>query len=176
MTAAVTLLPYDADWKLQFGQEAGLVRDALGEALLAIHHIGSTSVPGLLAKPLIDMLFVFRSVEAVEHRTPTLAKLGYEARGEYGIAGRQYFVKRDASGESTHHLHGYQQGSPHITRHLAFRDLLRTDPSTAAQYAALKSAIATGEAVTRDDYQRAKAGFIERCERRALTRQEWHER
>ncbi len=132
MTGAVTLLPYDADWELQFEREAELIREALGEVLLAIHHIGSTSVPGLLAEPLIDMLFVFRRVEAVEQRAPTLAKLGYEARGEYGIAGRQYFVKRRADGESTHHLHGYQEGSPHITRHLAFRDLLRTDPSTAA--------------------------------------------
>ncbi|RIV89088.1 GrpB family protein [Aurantiacibacter zhengii] len=170
MTGAVTLLPYDAEWKLQFEREACLVRGALGEALLAIHHIGSTSVPGLLAKPLIDMLFVFRSPEAIEKRAPTLARLGYEARGEYGIAGRQYFVKRGTGGESTHHLHGYQEGSPHITRHLAFRDLLRTDPSTAAQYAALKSAIVTGEAVTRDDYQRAKASFIDRCEREALRR------
>lgn len=168
MTGAVTLLPFDAEWELQFEREAGQVRDAFGEALLAIHHIGSTSVPGLLAKPLIDMLFVFRSAKAVQDRESALATLGYERRGEYGIAGRRYFVKRSASGESTHHLHGYQEVSPHITRHLAFRDLLRENPSTAAQYAALKSKIAMGGAVTRHNYQCAKAEFINRCESEPL--------
>lgn len=145
------------------------MREALGDTLVEVHHIGSTSVPGLIAKPIIDMLFVFRSAGAVDVRLPVMTAHGYEARGEYGIAGRRYFVRSEAGGQRLH-LHGYAAGSPHIERHIAFRDLLRTDPAVAEDYAALKRKILEPGPVSRKQYQAAKAGFILKLESVALER------
>ncbi len=137
----------------------------MADALCALHHIGSTSVPGLIASPVIDMLGEAQDPAAIDACAPALADLGYVARGENGIPGRRFFEKRDAAGNRSHHLHVFALGATEIARHLAFRDRLRADPTLSADYAALKLAILAGGVARREDYQQAKAAFITQVSR-----------
>ena len=114
-------------------------------------------MPGLIAKPVIDMLLVVAEVEAID--ADLLGRLGYGARGEYGIPGRRYFVKGDPR---SHHLHAFASGAPEIARHLAFRDLLSADEGARAVYANAKRAAARGGAASKAEYQRDKSGCITR--------------
>src|SRR5690606_26743872 len=123
----VNVSPYDKQWPVLFENEAQEIKRILGEELLDIHHLRSTSVPGLAAKSIIDMLAVVRNIEAVEGFNAELRTIGYTGKGENGIAGRRYFQK--GGDERTHHLHIYQSGSPEIERHLVFRDYLRAHPA-----------------------------------------------
>ncbi len=113
----------------------------MGADLITIHHIGSTSVPGLPAKHVIDMLPIVRDVERVESFNATLADLGYEALGENGIAGRRYFIKGGDLHRS-HNVHVYAADNPEVQRHLDFRDYLRVSPAEAERYATLKQDVA----------------------------------
>jgi len=139
---SVYLVPHDAKWAEAFARESAAVAGALGELLIAIHHIGSTAIPGIRAKPIIDMLAVVHALSPLDARTPLLEALGYEAMGEFGIPGRRYFRKDDAGGNRTHQIHAFAAGSPQIARHLAFRDFLRAHPDDAARYEALKERLA----------------------------------
>lgn len=147
------IVAHERRWYDDFGVEAAAIRRVVGPALTGIEHIGSTAVPGLVAKPIIDMLGIAASLDDVE--AGALGDLGYAALGEYGIRGRRYFRKDGADGTRTHHLHIFAAGHPAIERHLAFRDYLRAHAPVAADYAALKTALAG-----RDDYQQAKAAFV----------------
>lgn len=160
----IEIVAYNPLWKQDFAAEANAVASAVGPRLTMVHHIGSTAIAGILAKPVIDMLAVSTSLDALNTATPALAALGYQAMGAYGIAGRLYFRKDDAVGRRTHHLHGYAAGSPQIERHLAFRDYLRAHPDIARQYSALKQQlIADGV-----DYIEGKAPFVLATEAQAL--------
>lgn len=129
---------------------------------MTIHHIGSTAVPGLLAKPVIDMLMVARSIAAIDRRAAGLQGLGYEAKGENGIAGRRYFVKRGGDGARRFHLHAFAIGAPPIAAHLAFRGRLREDAAMAADYARLKRSILAAGLACRAEYEAKKAEFVAR--------------
>lgn len=129
----IEVVPYDASWPQQCADEAEQMRRALGDNLLAVHHVGSTSVPGLTAKPKIDILAVVQSPEkAVE----PLASIGYEYRGEYNIPLHYGFSKRRGAQVN---LHVYQEGHPEIELNLAFRDYLRQNSHAREEYAALKA-------------------------------------
>ncbi len=136
-----------------------------------LHHIGSTAIPGIVAKPVIDLLGVVPSVGVLDRREQQLVALGYEAMGEFGIPGRRYFRKKTPDGDPTHHLHVFATGSPEIDRHLDFRDYLRAFPAEAAAYAALKQDLAT-RAGSRDEYSDGKTEFIRAIEQRAAA---WRE-
>ncbi|MFZ4689929.1 MAG: GrpB family protein [Polymorphobacter sp.] len=158
---AVTLAPHDPAWVQAFAAEAVAISAAVPG--LTLHHIGSTAIPGILAKPIIDMLGDVPALRLVEAASPRLAALGYQVMGAFGIEGRRYFRKDDARGNRTHHLHVFASGSAHLVRHLAFRDYLRAHPDVAAAYAATKAALAH-----RDDYADAKAPFVRATEAEAL--------
>jgi GrpB-like predicted nucleotidyltransferase (UPF0157 family) len=143
------------------------VASALGELLLAIHHIGSTAIPGIDAKPIIDMLAVVNAISEVDSRNAELQALGYEAMGEYGIPGRRYFRKDDAGGNRTHQIHAFQEGSPQIERHLAFRDFLRAHGEFADQYVALKRRLAELHPTDIEAYATGKDEFIKEMNARA---------
>lgn len=136
------VVPHHPGWAADYRAEAAVVLAAMGDSLVAVHHIGSTAIPAISAKPIIDMLGVATTLEAVERTTPALTALGYEAMGAFGIEGRRYFRKHDGGGTRTHHLHVFAAGSPHIARHLAFRDYLRANPDRAAAYSELKQTLA----------------------------------
>ena len=131
----VTVVPHDLAWRREFNVEARQITECLGDVVTRLHHIGSTAIPGLPAKPTIDILMEVVDLESVDAATPSLKTLGYEAMGEYGIPRRRYFRKNDASGKRTHHVHAFELGSDEVRRHLAFRDYLIAHPSAAHAYA-----------------------------------------
>ncbi len=133
------------------------MREALGDQVAAIEHGGSTSVPGLAAKPVIDMWAALREPMNDEHIT-AMAAVGYEYLGEAALEGQDFFVKRTPR---VCHLHCYRVGNPELDRHLAFRDWLRSHPEGAAAYATLKRELATRFAADRLAYTEAKSDFIE---------------
>lgn len=153
----VNVLPYNEQWPVLFATEADELKRILGEELLAIHHFGSTSVPGLAAKSIIDMLGVVKDIELVDRFNAELQIFGYEGKGENGIPGRRYFQK--GGDERTHHLHIYQIGSPEIGRHLVFRDFLRAHPDAAEEYGELKLRLAKQFPYDIDSYINGKEGL-----------------
>lgn len=140
MKKNIEVVPYSLQWPEMFASEAELVKQALGNNCITIHHIGSTSVPGLSAKPIIDILPVVRNIQEVDKATKAMESLGYEAKGEYGIAFRRYFQK--GKDIRTHNVHVYQEGDPEISRYLKFRDWMRSHTSDAESYGKLKLELA----------------------------------
>jgi GrpB-like predicted nucleotidyltransferase (UPF0157 family) len=157
----VEVVPHNPDWQQTFEQAAQQVAQALGDNVVAIHHIGSTAIPDIYAKPIIDLLLVVRAIVLVDQHNPTMAAQGYEAMGEYGIPGRRYFRKHDAAGVRTHHVHVFEVGSAQIERHLAFRDYLRSHPAEAQAYSDLKRRLAQTHPTDIDAYMDGKHGFIQ---------------
>ena len=164
----VSVVPHDPLWAAEFETASADVAEALGSTVLAVHHIGSTSIMGIHAKPVIDMLAVVADLAAVDRRSAEMARLGYEGLGEFGIAGRRYFRRDAPSGRRTHQIHTFADGSPHVTRHLAFRDFLREHPALAGQYDALKRSLAEAHPTDVEAYKDGKNGFIQEMEHRAL--------
>jgi GrpB-like predicted nucleotidyltransferase (UPF0157 family) len=148
------------------GKEAA---PAFGKNLLEIHHIGSTAIPGIYAKPIIDMLPVVADIAAVDECISQMKSLGYEALGEFGIPQRRYFRRNNAAGVRTHQIHAFQIGSPAITRHLAFRDFLRAHPEIALQYSDLKRRLADSHPNDIEAYMDGKDAFVKEIEARALS-------
>ena len=158
---ATKVLPHDPAWAQAFGVEANAVMAAVAPVEVTLHHIGSTAVPGILAKPIIDILGEASCLRAIDRSTSRLEAIGYEAMGAYGIEGRRYFRKTAADGVRTHHLHMFEIGAPPIARHLAFRDYLRACPDRAMAYSDLKARILAGLGSDGATYQEEKAAFVE---------------
>jgi GrpB-like predicted nucleotidyltransferase (UPF0157 family) len=163
---SVEVLAYSPKWPHQYRIEAARLGPVCGALLVRLDHIGSTSVRGLCAKPIIDMLMEVTSLGALDARSQQIEALGYQARGEFGIAGRRYFTL----GESprSHHLHCFESGDAHLMRHRAFRDYLRGHPHVVAEYGQLKLHLAR---LYRDDIERymdGKDAFIKHHESQAL--------
>lgn len=167
MLRVVEVVPYDPDWRQRFETEAAAVRAALGDALLGVEHIGSTSVPGLPAKPIIDMMPLVRDVREVDGRISAMAAAGYTPRGEFGLPGRRYFVKGPAHARLVH-CHIYAADNPEVERHLAFRDYLRTHPAERDAYAQLKMQLAQAHPTDIVAYMDGKNGLIKQLEAEAL--------
>jgi GrpB-like predicted nucleotidyltransferase (UPF0157 family) len=169
MPAAITLADPDPAWAVAYSREAVKVTTALGDVLIALHHIGSTSIPGIRAKPVIDMLAVVTDVMQLDTVSDALVRLGYEAKGEFGIPGRRYFRKDSAAGVRTHQIHAFAEGSIEITRHLDFRDYLRAHRDAALQYEILKRDLAANVGGNMEAYSNGKTAFIRDIEARAAT-------
>lgn len=163
----IVLAAHSVTWAAAFEREVAGILAALSELPLEVHHIGSTAIPEIVAKPVIDMLGVVPTVDALDVRAHRLATLGYEALGEFGIPGRRYFRKNAPDGVRTHQLHAFAAGSPEIARHLDFRDYLRAFPAEAAAYAALKQELAGRCGSDEHSYGDGKAEFIRGVELRA---------
>jgi GrpB-like predicted nucleotidyltransferase (UPF0157 family)/gamma-glutamylcyclotransferase (GGCT)/AIG2-like uncharacterized protein YtfP len=156
----VTVLPHDPNWKHAFEKEAQQIRSALGSSITAIHHIGSTAVPRIYAKPVIDVLVEVIDINDVDQRRPEMESIGYEVMGEFGLPGRRYFRKDDEFGTRTHQIHVFTAGSHQVTRHLAFRDFLITHPHAAKEYSDLKRKLAAEHPHDMDSYMDGKDPFI----------------
>ena len=167
MPQHVVVREYDPAWPEQFELEAGLIRHALGENCLEIYHIGSTSVPGLAAKPIIDIMPVVRSLDGVDEASDALEALGYEYLGEFGIPGRRFYAK--GGDNRTHHIHIFELGNEKDTlRHIAVRDYLSSHPDTAAEYAALKKKLAEEFPYDNDGYCDGKEEYMKSLEEKSL--------
>lgn len=137
----VTVKKYDPKWPMLFENEALLIRKALGTNCVAIHHIGSTAIPGLAAKPIIDMIPAVKDIMAVEGiATANMQQLGYEARGEYGMLFRRFFQK--GKDIRTFNIHVFEESNPEIDRHLKFRDWMCSHTDDREAYAKLKTNLA----------------------------------
>ncbi len=168
LSEAILLEDHNPIWQVQFELEAARIQSALGEIATTVHHIGSTSIPFILAKPIIDILVEVQSLAKLDAASAKMGQLGYEIMGEFGIEGRRYFRKFDASGTRTHHVHAFVKGSEHVLRHLAFRDFLIAHPSIAREYSDLKSSLATLPMISRDAYIDGKSPFIKATEEQAV--------
>lgn len=169
---AVELLPFTSEWRRRAEIECERLRAALGPTLAAVHHIGSTAVPGLAAKPIVDLLGEVRTLEDLDAATDRVERCGFRAWGEYGIVGRRYFtLESPITGRREVHLHCFQVGSPEIARHLAFRDYLRSHPDAARRYEDEKRRCRDLHPRDSHAYTDAKAAWIAAELRTAV---EWH--
>ncbi|WP_354680653.1 GrpB family protein (plasmid) [Macrococcoides caseolyticum] len=163
------IAPYNPTWTNMFKNEAQALTGVLSAEIISIDHIGSTSVPNLYAKPIIDILITVKDISKLDNYNNMLAEMGYEAMGENGISGRRYFQKgRD---DRTHHLHVYEKGNQHVHRHLAFKDYLINHPNEVEDYGQLKLKLTNDNNTTIDEYIRGKNDFVQALEERALN---WH--
>jgi len=139
--------------------------------LIMVHHIGSTSVPGLPAKPTIDLLPIFQNPSAQAKSQSNFEALAFEWMGEYGISGRAYSRKTDPeTGTRLVQSHGYATGHADIARRLAFRDALRENASLRAAYTSVKAACASRHPEGGHTYGTCKSDWIDKAESRALAR------
>lgn len=162
----VVVTAYNREWTSMYEEEAEKIKRIFGEDFVAIYHIGSTSVAGLQAKPIIDMMPVVKDIHLVEQHNTAMQRLGFEPMGEFGIAGRRYF--RKGGEKRTHHVHIFQEGSLDIKRHIAFRDYLRAHPNTSERYGALKSKLAKQFPFDMESYINGKDALVKEIEVQAL--------
>lgn len=167
MDRKVVVCPYQPEWDSKFCIEAQLLKDILGKEMTDIHHIGSTAVKGLWAKPIIDILIEVNKIEDVDAYNSAFVLNGYIPKGENGIPGRRYFVK-SAEEIRTHHVHIYQKGHLRIERHLALIAYLSTFPERVDAYAKLKRMLATKFPENIDAYVDGKDAFVKHLEQQAL--------
>jgi GrpB-like predicted nucleotidyltransferase (UPF0157 family) len=169
MPIRVEVVPHNITWRNEFERESKQVALALGENVVAVHHIGSTAIPNIYAKPVIDLLVEVNNITQVDERNFAMGALGYEAMGEFGIPSRRYFRKDNEVGIRTHHVHTFEADSPEIERHLAFRDYMIAHPEDAQQYSELKRALVKklhGSDI--EGYMDGKDEFIKETEKRAV--------
>ncbi len=167
----VVLKPFNSRWKRVFSQEAYHVFDEVRDESLRLYHIGSTSVPGLEAKPVIDMLGSVASLTELDSRRHLLERLGYEYKGENGIKGRRYCVLQNPEKTTAYvHLHIFERGDAEIHKHLNFRDHLRRSESDRGDYQKLKKHLVEEVKVPREHYSCAKNDIVTRIQHRANTR------
>ena len=167
--AEVTVTEYDPRWPELYRQEAARLEAVLGGNLVRMFHIGSTSVPGLRAKPVIDMMGLVWDLGRVEACRPAFEGLGYKVLGECGIPGRRYMRRGGDGTPRTHHVHLYQfDDSGNILKDIAVREYLRCHPEQAAVYGELKSRLAQQFPEDYMGYCRGKEQFVARLSQQAL--------
>jgi GrpB-like predicted nucleotidyltransferase (UPF0157 family) len=167
----IIITDYDPHWPAKFAEEEARLYKAIGDWVTGIEHIGSTSVPGLAAKPVIDILVGVRALaEADAHCIAPICDLGYEYVPEFEsvMPYRRFFRRSTADGLRSHQIHLIEKETDFWQRHLLFRDYLRTHPARAQEYAALKRRLAP-QFTDVNDYADAKTNFIRATE--ALARQ-----
>src|SRR4051794_23631382 len=164
---AVRVVAYDRAWPQRAAAEMRLVREALGGVAERLEHIGSTSGPGLAAKPIIDLQLSVRALERRSAYVGPLERVGYLFAPAPESPDRHFFGKPPER-PRRYHVHVCRVGSPHEHRHIAVRDFLRAHPDEAAAYAALKRELAARSPGDRLAYISGKATYIDALEARAL--------
>lgn len=168
MSQHITVIDYNPLWVKKYEEEFFLIKDILADNCIAIYHIGSTSVPGLAAKPIIDIMVAVRSLEKIDSVAEAFSKIGYEYPGEFGITGRRYL--RKGGDERTHQIHIFQMNDwNNIGRHLAFRNYLCTHEKERTEYAKLKIELAQKFPYDIDGYCDGKENFVREIEKLALS-------
>ncbi|TFH07529.1 MAG: GrpB family protein [Candidatus Thorarchaeota archaeon] len=171
MTREVRVVPYDNNWPNLFQQEVTRISNVLWREIVSVHHIGSTSIPGMSAKPIIDILLEVKDISEIDNYNNEMIALGYEPRGELGIPGRRYFSREELKDVRTHHVHTYQTDNIELERHLAFRDYMITHPDDVQVYSELKMVLARRFQWYIDGYISGKHLYMERMEKVAI---EWY--
>ncbi len=154
----MSVVDYDPGWPEAYEAETARIRMVLGDEIVHAHHIGSTAVPGLAAKPVIDILLEVEDVARLDARDRGMRSIGYEPHGEFGIPGRRYYPK--GGDERTHHVHAFAIDDPHVAEHLAFRDYLRAHPEAGSDYAHVKREAAAKHRHDPDGYVAFKQEIV----------------
>ena len=169
MANPVIVLDYDPNWPGAFQSLRKRIADALGEMAAAIEHVGSTAVPNLAAKPIIDIDVFLASETMLPAAIERLASLGYIHQGNLGIPEREAFFA--PVNDPPHHLYVCPPSSAEFRRHMAFRDYLRAHPKDAKIYGDLKIALAERFREDRSAYNNAKSEFVRELTNRAIAAQ-----
>lgn len=165
MTApTLRLVPYDSTWPMEFAAEAARIEQACAGLPIRLEHVGSTSIPGLSAKPVIDILAGRPGNMSGDAYVSAFKQLGYEHKGSFGVPGRNYFRR---GSPRTHHVHLVSWSSELWQDHLLFRDYLRTHPLVAREYDTIKRELAAMYLQDKERYTDAKGPFIRSIVRRA---------
>lgn len=162
----IEVIPYCRKWKEAFEEEKKAILARGISGVSQVHHIGSTSVKGLPAKPIIDIMIETESLEELDRNKEKFESLGYEVMGEFGIAGRRYY--RKGGNNRTHQIHAFQTGDSNLIRHIAFRDYLSEHPKVKEEYGDLKIEVASQCDQDIDRYCDGKEDFIKFHEAKAL--------
>lgn len=161
----VRLTDFTEKWKTMFIDEVEILKFIFGDEIVFFEHFGSTSIPGMKAKPVIDMMCIVNDIEKIDAFNEQMNSLKYDVAGEWGIKGRRLFRK---GGENrTHHIHFYQVDNPQIERHLIFRDYLLAHPEEVCRYSQFKENLANKYEST-SDYSPAKKAFVSEMEKIAI--------
>lgn len=158
----IEVVEYDPIWAHLFEAERRILFQTLGDVAVGIHHIGSTAVPGLAAKPTIDILIEVTDIVALDAFNTNMRAIHYESKGEYGILGRRYFKK--GVDVHTHHIHAFTHGDSNVARYIDFRDYLRAHPEVAQEYGKLKKDVAVRCDNNIDQYCNEKDTYLKHIE------------
>ncbi|MHC4907475.1 MAG: GrpB family protein [Planctomycetota bacterium] len=164
----IILSEYNCDWATAFKQEKETLQMSISSSHPSIEHVGSTSVPDLIAKPIIDIMMGLPDFAQADALVPCLQQLGYTYFSQYeDVMPYRRFFKKQNGGITTHHIHMVESGSEFWIRHLLFRDFLRGNQSVAADYANLKLKLAQQDWKDGNEYADAKTDFIRSVEKQA---------
>ena len=160
-TKHVVVEPYDETWTQDFNDIKTELEQALGDLALSIEHVGSTSVPGLSAKPIIDIDVVIDNISILDEVISALGNIGYTHEGDQGIPGREAFKYEGKEHLRKHHLYVCAKDADELKRHISFRDFLRTHPEAVQDYSKVKEEGALLFPYDIDSYIEHKAPFIQ---------------
>lgn len=168
MHRPIVIVPYQPEWPTQADQERAHIQEAIGQHLVRLEHIGSTSVPSLAAKPIIDLMAGIDSLSNDSPCIEALTALGYEYVPAYeDVMPYRRFFRKNRGEIRTHNLHMVEVATEFWERHLLFRDYLRLHPDAVAQYALLKHQLAAKHQTDLDRYTEDKTAFIREIEQKA---------
>jgi len=164
----IQVVPYNPEWHEEYLKEVERDRSILHTEIVDVHHIGSTSIPEIYAKPIIDILIEVRDINNIDKYNEDMKKLEYIAKGEYGIVDRRFFLK--GLYNRTHHIHIFQTGNSEIKRHLEFRDYMIAHPEESKRYGELKKALVIKFSYDIEGYCDGKDKYIKDIDSKA---KEW---
>lgn len=163
---SIKLVTHDPHWACLYENEVAKLRLVLSRLIVSTHHIGSTAISGIKAKPVIDILMEVTCLDGLEKHAGDFKSLGYEAKGEYGIKGRRFFQK--GGDERSHHLHIFESGNSELERHWLFVAFMNAHPDKAREYEALKTALSIEHKNSAEDYSQGKSAFIKAVDAEAI--------
>jgi GrpB-like predicted nucleotidyltransferase (UPF0157 family) len=165
----VELIPHRAEWAQMAALETGRLKAALGDNLIAVHHVGSTSIPNIMAKPIVDLMPTVRDLAALDAQESIVRELGYKWHGEFGLEGRRFCsFANPGTGKRMFQLHFFRPNNENAIRMLAFCDYLRSHPFVAKAYEMEKLRAASLQPGDTTAYNREKNDWIKRVEQDAM--------
>lgn len=161
----VKVLSHQAEWSKMYQAESKKIKNVFKEEILNVYHIGSTAIPNIKAKPVIDIMVEVINIANVDNFNNDMEQLGYEAIGENGISKRRFF--RKGGDNRSHHVHIFEQGNEEISRHLTFRDYMINHPEEAMKYSQLKQSLAEKFPNNIEKYIEGKNDYIKEIDNKA---------